>query len=56
MKHSVVWFSQQIAQYLGQGRLQQYATQFGYGNADFSGDSGKNNGLERAWISSSLKI
>ncbi len=56
MKYSVVWFSQQVAQFLGQDRLQQYATQFGYGNADFSGDSGKNNGLERAWISSSLKI
>ncbi|BBO59789.1 class D beta-lactamase [Mycoavidus sp. B2-EB] len=56
MKYSVVWFSQQVTQFLGQDRLQQYATQFGYGNADFGGDPGKNNGLERAWISSSLKI
>lgn len=28
----------------------------GYGNADATGDPGKANGLERAWIASSLKI
>lgn len=32
------------------------AVKFGYGNADFSGDPGKHNGLERAWIASSLNI
>ncbi|MRG57384.1 class D beta-lactamase [Phyllobacterium sp. SYP-B3895] len=56
MKYSVVWYSQQITQALGVDRLRQYANAFGYGNADFSGDPGKNNALERAWISSSLKI
>ncbi|MEK1886324.1 MAG: class D beta-lactamase [Phyllobacterium sp.] len=56
MKYSVVWFSQQITQAIGVERLRGYATAFKYGNADFSGDSGKNNALERAWISSSLKI
>jgi beta-lactamase class D len=56
MKYSVVWYSQQITAALGAETLESYATAFSYGNADFSGDPGKNNGLERAWISSSLKI
>ncbi len=56
LKYSVVWYSQQITQHLGARRLNSYAKAFGYGNADFSGDPGKNNGLERAWIISSLKI
>ena len=56
MKYSVVWYSQEIARTLGASRLTEYAKAFGYGNADLSGDPGKNNGLERAWIISSLKI
>lgn len=56
MHNSVVWYSQRITERLGEQRLSDYATSFGYGNADFSGDLGKNNGLERAWIGSSLKI
>lgn len=56
MRESVVWYSQQIAQALGVARLTAYATDMGYGNADFAGDPGQNNALERAWISSSLKI
>ncbi|SFV38252.1 beta-lactamase class D/beta-lactamase class D OXA-42 [Devosia crocina] len=56
MKHSTVWFSQRLAEQLGAQKLAAYAQSFGYGNADFSGDAGKNNGLERSWISSSLKI
>ncbi|WP_075289733.1 class D beta-lactamase [Pararhizobium arenae] len=56
LKYSVVWFSQRITEYLGEDRLTDYARQFQYGNADFSGDPGKNNGLERAWIISSLKV
>lgn len=56
LKYSIVWYSQQITQHLGAQRLTAYAGDFGYGNADFSGDPGKNNGLERAWIISSLKI
>ncbi|HTM76377.1 MAG TPA: class D beta-lactamase [Devosia sp.] len=56
LKYSVVWFSQQITAALGVDALHSYADAFGYGNADFSGDAGKNNALERAWISSSLKI
>ncbi|MBT9370640.1 class D beta-lactamase [Rhizobium sp. CSW-27] len=56
LKYSVVWFSQRITHTLGSGRLTAYAEAFGYGNADFSGDPGKDNGLKRAWIASSLKI
>lgn len=56
MKYSVVWYSQRLTASLGESKLHRYAEQFGYGNADFSGDPGKNNGLERAWIASSLKI
>jgi beta-lactamase class D len=56
LKYSVVWYSQLLAHELGQERLEGYASALGFGNADFSGDPGKDNGLDRAWISSSLKI
>lgn len=56
LKYSVVWFSQQITHALGEKTLHDYASRFGYGNADFSGDPGKHNGLDRAWIASSLMI
>lgn len=56
MRHSVVWYSQRITRAMGGAALTRYAREFGYGNADFSGDPGLGNGLERAWISSSLKI
>ncbi|MGV8955037.1 MAG: class D beta-lactamase [Cypionkella sp.] len=53
---SVVWYSQVITRSLGAEQLARYARAFDYGNADFAGDPGADNGLERAWISSSLKI
>ena len=56
LKYSVVWYSQVLAHRLGQARLEDYASKLGFGNADFSGDPGKNNGLDRAWIASSLKV
>jgi beta-lactamase class D len=56
MAYSVLWYSQRIAHALGAEALAAYATAFGYGNGDFSGDPGMNNGLDRAWVSSSLKI
>ena len=56
MQYSVVWYSQQITQALGAATLQKYVRALGYGNADVSGDPGKDNSLERSWISSSLKI
>lgn len=56
MRHSVVWYSQRLAHDLGARRLTEHARALDYGNADFSGDPGQNNGLDRAWISSSLRI
>ena len=56
MAHSVVWYSQRIARALGKARLSAQSRDFGYGNADFEGDPGRDNGIERAWIGSSLKV
>lgn len=56
IKYSVVWYSQIIAHTLGAPRLEGYLRKFDYGNADMSGDAGQQNGLDRAWIGSSLKI
>lgn len=56
LKYSVVWYSQRIAHALGEPTLHRYAQDFGFGNADFSGDPGQDNGLDRAWIMSSLKV
>lgn len=56
MKYSVVWYSQRITEHLGTERFGRYVAALGYGNADISGDPGKQNALERSWISSSLKI
>jgi beta-lactamase class D len=56
IKNSVVWFSQQVTQSLGEKRFRRYVAAFHYGNEDVSGDPGKHNGLTQAWLSSSLKI
>jgi beta-lactamase class D len=56
LKYSVVWYSQRVTHALGEARLTDYAHKFGFGNADFSGDPGKGNGLDRAWIASSLQV
>lgn len=56
LDHSVVWYSQRLTRALGSERLERYAQDLGFGNADVSGDAGYNNGLERSWIASSLAI
>lgn len=56
IKYSVVWVSQQLTPKLGYARIKHYLAAFDYGNQDFTGDPGKNNGLTFAWLSSSLKI
>ena len=56
IRYSVVWYSQRLTHSLGAATLTRYGEAFGYGNADFSGDPGYDNGLDRAWIASSLKI
>lgn len=56
LKYSVVWVSQQITPQLGYDRIEHYLAGFNYGNQDFSGDPGQNNGLTHAWLASSLQI
>jgi beta-lactamase class D len=56
IRNSVVWYSQRLTEWLGNGRLRRYVIAFHYGNEDISGDPGKDNGLTHAWLSSSLKI
>lgn len=56
LQYSTIWVSQEITPQLGQARIQHYLAGFNYGNQDFSGDPGMNNGLTYAWLSSSLKI
>ena len=56
MRYSVVWYSRFITHHLGVEGIERYSRSFGYGNADLTGDPGKDNGLDRGWISSSLRI
>nr|WP_241188124.1 class D beta-lactamase [Pseudohalocynthiibacter aestuariivivens] len=56
IEYSVVWYSQLITRAVGKETITEYLQKFSYGNADFSGDAGYDNALERAWIASSLKI
>ena len=56
MQESVVWVSQVLTPKLGADAIGKYLKGFNYGNQDFSGDLGKNNGLTQAWLDSSLKI
>lgn len=56
LRDSVLWYSRVLVEKLGAERFQKYVTDFDYGNADISGDPGKDNGLTRSWINSSLLI
>lgn len=56
MTESVVWYSQRMTRILGRGKFQGYVDRFGYGNRDLAGDPGRDDGLTRAWLSSSLAI
>ncbi len=56
MKNSCVWYSQVVTQTLGMEKFKGYLAKLQYGNQDASGDKGKNNGLTRSWLSSSLRI
>ncbi|MCO5400614.1 OXA-22 family class D beta-lactamase [Ralstonia soli] len=56
LQYSVVWYSQRITHAMGAQAFQAYVRKLDYGNMDVSGDPGKNNGLDRSWITSSLKI
>lgn len=56
IRNSVVWYSWQITQSLGDAKFRRYVEAFDYGNKDITGTPGKNDGLTRSWLSSSLKI
>ncbi|MBN3819297.1 class D beta-lactamase [Paraburkholderia sp. Se-20369] len=56
MRISIFWYSQQVAQALGQARFQQYTSAFGYGNADVTSPRGELNGVMGAWANGSLQI
>ncbi|KTD38486.1 class-D beta-lactamase [Legionella moravica] len=56
LKFSSVWVSQLLTPQLGYARIKHYLAGFDYGNQDFTGDPGTNNGLTFAWLGSSLKI
>lgn len=56
MHYSVVWYSQDLTRKLGMERFRGSVEALAYGNRDVSGDPGKDNGLSRSWLSSSLKI
>ena len=54
--NSVVWYSQKITTEMGADKFQKYVASFNYGNMDTTGDAGKDNGLTRSWLISSLEI
>jgi beta-lactamase class D len=61
MKNSVVWFSHQITERLGEKKFQEYVSKLDYGNKDVSGTVGKdgmykNDGLLNSWLGTSLQI
>jgi beta-lactamase class D len=56
LRDSVLWYSRVLVAEMGAERFGQYVADFDYGNADISGDPGKNNSLLRSWINSSLLI
>lgn len=53
---SVVWYSVRTTHALGLPKVQHYLDAFDYGNRDFSGRPGQPDGLDGAWIASSLRI
>lgn len=56
LRNSVLWYSRELVEQLGAERFGRYVADLDYGNADVSGDPGKDNGLTRSWINSSLQI
>ncbi|OGR89828.1 MAG: hypothetical protein A3J74_03900 [Elusimicrobia bacterium RIFCSPHIGHO2_02_FULL_57_9] len=50
LRYSVVWVSRWITPQIGREQIKRYLSDFRYGNQDMSG------GIDRAWLSSTLKI
>ncbi|MGX7873083.1 class D beta-lactamase [Mesorhizobium sp. ORM6] len=55
-RDSILWFSREITRRLGSEKFAGYVSKFNYGNSDVSGNPGKDDGLTRSWVNSSLKI
>lgn len=56
LQYSVIWYSQWLTRQLGMEAFQSHVDLLGYGNRDLSGTPGRNDGLTRAWLSTSLAI
>ncbi|MDV7765913.1 class D beta-lactamase [Peribacillus sp. CSMR9] len=50
MRHSVIWYYQEMARDIGAEKMQQYINLIDYGNRDISG------GIDHFWLDSSIKI
>ncbi|MEW6736926.1 MAG: penicillin-binding transpeptidase domain-containing protein, partial [Acidobacteriota bacterium] len=50
IKYSCVWYYQELAQRVGNAKMQKYVEGFHYGNQDISG------GIDKFWLNSSLQI
>ncbi|AMM94531.1 class D beta-lactamase [Peribacillus simplex] len=50
MRHSVIWYYQEMARDIGEEKMQQYINLIDYGNRDISG------GIDHFWLDSSIKI
>ncbi len=50
MRHSVVWYYQELAREIGESEMKEGLVKANYGNKDISG------GIDEFWLSSSLQI
>lgn len=50
MRESAIWYYQEMARDIGEQRMNDWVEKISYGNEDMSG------GIDRFWLSSSLKI
>lgn len=55
-RDSILWYSREITRRLGSQSFAGYVSKLDYGNADVSGNPGKNDGLTKSWVNSTLKI
>lgn len=55
-RESIIWYSREIVRRVGAKSFGRYVADFDYGNADVTGTPGRNDGLTRSWVDSSLMI
>jgi len=55
-KESIIWYSREIVRRVGGEAFARYVADFCYENADVTGTPGRNDGMTRSWVDSSLKI